>query len=167
MHDNTIAEIDLDQIVRARAGKKSKYIPNWLIGALKRLIHQDFINEFLRRGYIGVDFCEECIRYLDVTVKVKGLENLSDDSRKYTFVSNHPLGAIDGVALGMILGRKFNGNVKYLVNKYLNERNDLVELIMQDSDSVKYILSEISKGKKRDYDKEDIDLIKDISFYYL
>ena len=39
-------------------------------------------------------------------------------------------------------------NVKYLVNKYLYERNDLVELIMRDSDSVKYILSEISKGKK-------------------
>lgn len=58
-------------------------------------------------------------------------------------------------------------NVKYLVNKYLNERNDLVELIMQDSDSVKYILSEISKGKKRDYDEGDLDLIKDIAFYYL
>lgn len=58
-------------------------------------------------------------------------------------------------------------NVKYLVNKYLYERNDLVELIMRDSDSVKYILSEISKGKKRDYDEGDLDLIKDISFYYL
>lgn len=58
-------------------------------------------------------------------------------------------------------------NVKYLVNKYLYERNDLVELIMRDSDSVKYILSEISKEKKGDYDEEDLDLIKDISFYYL
>ena len=57
-------------------------------------------------------------------------------------------------------------NVKYLVNKYLYERNDLVELIMRDSD-IKYILSEISKGKKGDYDEEDLDLIKDISFYYL
>lgn len=58
-------------------------------------------------------------------------------------------------------------NVKYLANKYLYERNDLVELIMRDSDSVKYILSEISKEKKGDYDEEDLDLIKDISFYYL
>jgi hypothetical protein len=58
-------------------------------------------------------------------------------------------------------------NVKYLVSKYLNERNDLVELIMKDSDSVKYILSEISKGKKRDYEEGDLNMIKDISFYYL
>lgn len=58
-------------------------------------------------------------------------------------------------------------NIQYLVKKYLNERSDLLELIMQDSDSVKYILSEISKGKKRDYESEDLELIKDISFYYL
>ena len=63
--------------------------------------------------------------------------------------------------------KKLINNVKYLVNKYLDERNDLVELIIQDSDSVKYILSEISNGKKKDYDKEDLELIKDISFYYL
>ena len=37
--------------------------------------------------------------------------------------------------------KKLINNVKYLVNKYLDERNDLVELIIQDSDSVKYILS--------------------------
>ena len=60
--------------------------------------------------------------------------------------------------------KKLINNVKYLVNKYLDERNDLVELIIQDSDSVKYILSEISNGKKKDYDKEDLELIKDISF---
>lgn len=128
MQDNTISEIDLDQIVRSRAGKKAKYVPKWVISGLKRLIHQDFINEFLRRGYVGVDFCEECIHYLDVKIKVKGLEHLLDDSRKYTFVSNHPLGAIDGVTLGMILGRKFNGNVKYLVNDLLMNLKGLAPL---------------------------------------
>ena len=122
MQDNTITEIDLEQIIRSRAGSKAKYIPKWAVNALKRLIHQDFINEFLRRGHVGVDFCEECIRYLDANIKVRGLEHLSDDSRKYTFVSNHPLGAIDGVALGMILGRKFNGNVKYLPEPLIKYR---------------------------------------------
>ena len=39
-------------------------------------------------------------------------------------------------------------NVKYLVNKYLYERNDLVELIMRDSDSVKYILKREIMMKK-------------------
>lgn len=58
-------------------------------------------------------------------------------------------------------------NIKYLISKYLIDRNDLLELIMYDLDSVKYILSEIDKGKKSEYEKADLDLLKDISFYYL
>lgn len=63
--------------------------------------------------------------------------------------------------------KKLIQNIKYLVDKYLDDRNDLVELIMQDSDSVKFILSEIDKGKKRDYEERDLAIIKDIAFYYL
>ncbi len=58
-------------------------------------------------------------------------------------------------------------NIKYLISKYLIDRNDLSELITYDLDSVKYILSEIDKGKKSAYEKADLDLLKDISFYYL
>ena len=59
-------------------------------------------------------------------------------------------------------------NVKYLVNDVgVKTINNFAPISMRDSDSVKYILSEISKGKKGDYDEEDLDLIKDISFYYL
>ena len=65
---------------------------------------------------------------LDVTVDVEGLEHLSDRSRKYTFVSNHPLGAIDGVTLGMVLGRHFDGKIKYLVNDLLMNLKGLAPL---------------------------------------
>ena len=58
-------------------------------------------------------------------------------------------------------------NVKYLINKYLPERNDLVDLIMQDTDSVKYIMYQIDIGKERAYEEKDSKLIKDIGFYYL
>ena len=63
--------------------------------------------------------------------------------------------------------KKLVESIKYLVTKYLNERNDLINLITQDPDSVKYILSEINKGKKGEYDKEDLEILQDISFYYL
>lgn len=128
MQKQTISEIDLEEIVRMRAGKKGKYIPKFLINSLKKLVHQDFINGFLRQNHVGVDFCEECLRYLDVKVTVKGLEHLPDDGRKYTFVSNHPLGAIDGVTLGMVLGRHFNGHIKYLVNDLLMNLKGLAPL---------------------------------------
>lgn len=120
--------IDVEQIVRSRAGKKSKYIPGFVIDWLKRLIHQDFINGYLKEGYVGVDFCEKCLRYLDVTVEVEGLDNLPNEDKKYTFVSNHPLGAIDGVTLGMVLGRRFDGKIKYLVNDLLMNLEGLAPL---------------------------------------
>ncbi|WP_302018323.1 1-acyl-sn-glycerol-3-phosphate acyltransferase [Paraprevotella clara] len=128
MPDKAVTLIDLDDIIRTRAGKKAKYIPGFLINGLKRLIHQDFINEYLRQGYVGVDFCEHTLAYLDVKVKVDGLENISDLSRKYTFVSNHPLGAIDGVTLGMVLGRHYDGKIKYLVNDLLMNLKGLAPL---------------------------------------
>ena len=128
MPDKATTLIDLDRIVRDRAGNKAKFIPKFLVNWLKRTIHQDFINEYLRRGYVGVDFCEHCLEYLDVKVEVEGMEHIADSSRKYTFVSNHPLGAIDGVTLGMVLGRRFDGNIKYLVNDLLMNLEGLAPL---------------------------------------
>lgn len=129
MPSNAVTLINLDKIVRDRAGDKAKYIPQFAINRLKRLIHQDFINEFLKRGYKGVAFCENALRYLNVDVKIEGIENIPQaPDKKYTFVSNHPLGAIDGVTLGMVLGRRFNGKIKYLVNDLLMNLEGLAPL---------------------------------------
>ena len=115
MSEQNELTIDLERIVRERAGNK---VPCFVIRWLKRLIHEDFINEFLRRGHVGVDFCTKGVEYLRVQLNVEGLEELPADGR-FTFVSNHPLGGIDGVALGGIIGTKYNGRVKYLVNDLL------------------------------------------------
>ena len=104
LQEHTIKEIDLDEIIRQKAGRKSRYIPHFVISLLKRIIHQEFINTYLRQGYVGVDFCKYCIEYVGANVKVEGRENLPTDGRYYTFVSNHPLGAIDGVTLGWVIG---------------------------------------------------------------
>lgn len=119
MFDNDSPTIDLEKIVNDRAGKGR--IPGFIINWGKKFVHQDFINGYLQQGYEGVDFCENCIKYLDVDVKVEGMENLDgyEDGTKFTFVSNHPLGGIDGITLGMVFGRRFDGKIKYLVNDLL------------------------------------------------
>ncbi len=111
--------INIDSIVRARAGRRARWIPRFATRWLERFIHQDFINTFLSRGYVGVEFCEKGIEYLGATLTIEGLENVPLDAQPLTFVSNHPLGAIDGVALGGIIGRRYDGRVKYLVNDLL------------------------------------------------
>lgn len=95
---------------------------------LERFIHQDYINGYLRENRVGVDFCQGVTDYLGVTIHVEGLDSLPPDSEPCTFVSNHPLGAIDGVALGGILGRYYNGRIKYLVNDLLMNLKGLAPL---------------------------------------
>ena len=57
--------------------------------------------------------------------------------------------------------------MEYLVKKYLPEREDLTELVREDTDSIKYVMAQISKCKKKEYDNDDRDIIKEIAFYYI
>lgn len=115
--------IDIDKILNDKMGKKAKYVPSPLVTWLKRIIHQDEVNRYLweSRHLTGTEWLEECVRYLDMTLEIVGEENLPDktDGRLYTFVSNHPLGGEDGVALGAIIGRHYDGRFRYLVNDLL------------------------------------------------
>lgn len=111
--------LDLEQIIRSRAGNKAKFIPQFLINWFVKMAHQDFINGYLKEGYVGVEFCENSLKYLGVEIEVNGIDNLPKDGRLYTFASNHPLGAIDGVTLGAIIGRHYDGKIKYLLNDLL------------------------------------------------
>lgn len=115
--------IDIDNILQGKLGAKAKFVPRPLVSWLKRIIHQDEVNRYLweSRDKVGTEWLEECVRYLDMTLQLEGLENLpdKDDGRLYTFVSNHPLGGQDGVALGAIIGRHYDGRFRYLVNDLL------------------------------------------------
>lgn len=115
--------IDIDQILKNKMGSKAKWIPGFLVSWLKRVAHQDQVNAFLwkSRDKVGTPWLEACVEYLQMTLKIEGTENLpaKDDGRLYTFVSNHPLGGADGVALGAIIGRHYDSRFRYLVNDLL------------------------------------------------
>lgn len=111
--------LDIEQVIKSKAGKNAKFIPKFLINWFKNFMHLDYINAYLKEGYVGVEFCDNCLKYLGVNLEVEGLENLPKDGRTYTFVSNHPLGAIDGVTLGAVIGKEYDGKVKYLMNDLL------------------------------------------------
>ena len=121
--DSKVFTIDIDEIVRGKAGAKARFVPRFVLSWLKRIIHQDEVNEFIlgEGDKQGMPWLDDCMEYLGTTLNVKGLENLPDDSngRLFTFVSNHPLGGPDGVALGHLLGHRYDGRIKYLVNDLL------------------------------------------------
>lgn len=123
MSESIEKTIDIDKILASKMGDKAKFVPKFLVRWLKRIIHEDEVNRFLweSRDKSGTEWLTECVRYLDMDIKIEGIENLPDknDGKLYTFVSNHPLGGQDGVALGSIIGKHYDGNFRYLVNDLL------------------------------------------------
>lgn len=125
--------VDVEAIVRDKAGAKYKYIPGFVLSWLKRILHQDEVNRFLTgraAGKFGVDFLDECVDYLEMDMEVKGLDELpsNDGGRYFTIVSNHPLGGEDGVALGKLICHKYDSQMLYLVNDVLMNLKGLAPL---------------------------------------
>ncbi len=108
--------IDLDRVIASKF--KGRKLPRFVVAFLKRFIHLDWMNEGLSRGYDGAEFCDDTLKYMDVKIEVEGLENVPRDGTRYTFASNHPLGAADGLALCALISREF-GPVRMPVNDFL------------------------------------------------
>ena len=138
MIEVTEKTIDIDRLLRSKLGDKARYVPRFLVNWLKKLIWEDRINEFLweSRDEVGVPWLKHGLRYLGNEIVVDGWENLPDatDGMRFTFVSNHPLGGIDGIAIGTVLGDKYGENFKYLVNDLLMNLPGLAPLCIPNSE---------------------------------
>lgn len=126
-------KIDVDEIIRTKAGAKARWVPGFVRSWLKRVLHQDEVNRFLTgraAGKFGVDFLDECVDYLEMDLEVRGLDALpsNEGGRYFTIVSNHPLGGEDGVALGKLICHKYDSKMKYLVNDVLMNLQGLAPL---------------------------------------
>lgn len=121
MADNSVFLIDIDKVLKEKVPDKAKYIPRFVVSYLKHIVHQDELNEMLTElgDLQGVDFAKRTLELLDNKIVVHGAENLPSDDRFYTFVSNHPLGGADGLALGAVIGEHYQGKIKFLVNDLL------------------------------------------------
>lgn len=123
MAEVTKKTIDIEGILKSKMGDKAKFVPRFLVNYLIKIAHQDEINEFLwdARDLQGSKWCQAALDTLGNKIIVKGEENLpsKDDGRRYTFVSNHPLGAADGLTLGSVIGSRFDDNFRYPVNDLL------------------------------------------------
>ena len=120
MTAESITQIDIQQVLRQKAPSAVRKIPQFVINYLTRTIHQDELNDILRRYHDknGVAFMQELIGYFDLHLVLENESNIPTEGR-YIFASNHPLGGLDGICLSAIIGKRFNGNIRYLVNDLL------------------------------------------------
>ena len=132
MQDNDrVKPIYIEEIFKSKSPKIARLIPGFAYSLLKRLIHQDGINEFIARygDRKGLDFADGMMEFLKVTYDVKGLENLPQADGRYIFASNHPLGGPDGVILISFLGKHYP-DLKFPVNDLLLNLKNLNNIFL-------------------------------------
>lgn len=114
-----IQEVNLRKVFFQKNPKLARLIPGFIYRYLEKVIHQDDVNEILRKfgDRYDLDFAEACIEDFGVTLEVHGEENLPKDGR-FIFVSNHPLGGFDGLVIIKVISRYYN-SCKFLVNDIL------------------------------------------------
>jgi 1-acyl-sn-glycerol-3-phosphate acyltransferase len=116
--------IDVKEVLHSKNPALSRTIPGFVINYLKRIVHQDELNEFLNKwGHLrDSELIAAGLEHFEIKFKVTGDENIPKSGR-FIFVSNHPLGGLDGLVFIYELSKHFN-NVKFPVNDILtNIRN--------------------------------------------
>jgi len=98
--------IHVEKVFRDKNPGLARWIPGFVFSILRRIIHEQEINEFLftNKNRDGLDFVDAIIEGFGAIVKTEGEHNIPQQGR-YIVASNHPLGGLDGVALMQVMGR--------------------------------------------------------------
>lgn len=120
---NKAMRIDVEAVLRERVPAIARHVPRFMTEWLKRLIRQDDLNKLLLDNVDRRDaeFCAGVLHDLNVSYDIVNAGSLPGpaDSR-VTYVSNHPLGALDGIALIDMLSRRHPGKrLRFVVNDLL------------------------------------------------
>ena len=112
--------IDVKQAFASKNAKLAKRLPPFIIRYLKRIVHQDEFNDFLKRNgnTEGIEFLNAALNELEINSILEGMENITDNTR-LIFASNHPLGGIDGLCLLKTIAEKIHPGVRSISNDLL------------------------------------------------
>ncbi|MBD3635843.1 MAG: 1-acyl-sn-glycerol-3-phosphate acyltransferase [Crocinitomicaceae bacterium] len=122
--------IDVEKLIASKNPKLLKRTPKFFINYLKRKLHQEKINEFLRgqKGASGYDFSIDVIKYFKVKIVSKGLENVPKKGG-VIFTLNHPLGGMDAIAIIKDI-YPIRQDFKFVVNDLLMNLENLNEMFV-------------------------------------
>jgi putative hemolysin len=122
--------LDLNRVIGNKNPALLKVMPRFVFNYLKKVIHQDDLNEIVRNNkhLYGIDFLDACLKGFGVKIIYKGLENVSPEGR-WIVASNHPLGGLDGMALMWVIG-KIRKDIVFPVNDLLMNIVNLKDLFI-------------------------------------
>jgi putative hemolysin len=112
-------KIDVGKVLTSKNPALGKVIPGFLIRYLERIVHQEELNYFLAKNshLKNQELVSSFLEFLKIKYTVTGAENIPSAGR-YIFVSNHPLGGLDGVVFINELSKHFK-DIRFPVNDIL------------------------------------------------
>lgn len=118
-------KLDVEKILFTKNPSLKKVLPGFIINYLKRIVHQEELNLFLKKwGHLkDAELIEAGLKHFEIKFKVYGTEIIPETGR-YIFVSNHPLGGLDGLVFIYELSRHY-AKIKFPVNDILTNIENL------------------------------------------
>ncbi|MDO5017244.1 MAG: 1-acyl-sn-glycerol-3-phosphate acyltransferase [Porphyromonas sp.] len=108
-------------VKKAIQSKYKGYLPNFIYKGIERLVHEDELNAMmeLQQEVDGVSMGFKVMDYLGVTCEIVGAQRLPALHDRSLFVSNHPLGGVDGIIYTALLGEYYQKQFNIMVNDVL------------------------------------------------
>ena len=126
--DRTDYLLNVEEVLGPKLLKK---LPRFAVNFFKRRIHQEEINACIMKAehYCGAGFFDEALKYVGITYKMRGIENL-DMSKKYVFACNHPLGGPEALIIGSLFRQIYGDGFKVPSNQLLMNMKPLKEFFV-------------------------------------
>jgi putative hemolysin len=111
--------IDIEKLIASKNPGALKWAPRFVLRYLKRIIHQDEVNNFIEanKDKEGTEWCESVREFMNITVSIINKENIPIKGR-VVLVMNHPLGGMDAIMLIAAL-KGHREDLKFIVNDLL------------------------------------------------
>ncbi len=123
--------VDVDAVFRKKGKGIYPFIPGFVIRYIKKIVHQDEINEALPRfrNIFGLEFIEKALlEEFNISIEVVNPENIPGEGR-FVVAPNHPLGGLDGMALMHVIGKK-RPDIRFISNDILMELKNINQLFV-------------------------------------
>lgn len=122
-------QFDIRAVLRSKA--PNAHVPGFVIRYLERIAHIKQMNAFLRQhpDLKGYDFIRTVVgEELGCTASIEGTEHIPTDGRPVIFVSNHPLGGLDGMIIAQMIHDNGERPLKVIVNDLLMFMEPIADL---------------------------------------
>lgn len=130
MNSEKVINIDIAKILKRKAPKA--HVPGFIVNYLRRIVHEKEFNIFFKENpnLKNLDFIEAALNYLKVTTTIEGKDNLPPKGGRYIFASNHPLGGLDGITTGYLIGKEYDGKVRFFSNDLMMNLHQMSEMFV-------------------------------------